>query len=129
MRILGLSLLLSACGAPPVELPDDDPLAGTWRRVGDRFAGMELVLRGHAGALSYVPGSAQLAGYAPGEAKWSGVRRLGAGRYRLEDLNVRANAFGDRIEAEYRTVDLQLVEPGVAVVTTRDGRRQVWRRP
>ena len=125
---LALVLTLSACGGAARPLPEGDPLRGAWRRVGDAYAGTLIEVGDRDGVLAYVPGLAQLAGYGPGEVKWARPRRLSEGRYALRDLNVWANEYGDRLEAEYRDVRLELARPDLAVITTGDGRRQLWAR-
>ncbi|MBK8444789.1 MAG: hypothetical protein IPL35_15900 [Sphingobacteriales bacterium] len=63
-----------------------EPLEGTWERVGDNFAGFRVLYKGGKGELIKINERGAGFGYAVGDVKWSEVRATGAQTYHFKDL-------------------------------------------
>lgn len=130
-KYLAYSLLLLLIGCQ-----SEDPIIGTWERIGDNLKGMKIKVEKNSysyyGELIKQPENGDTTFYV-GDVKWKDIKNVGKNKYVLQDLGKYKITFGSLFQNHYMETNLTLEND---VIKTRVfakgnesmGTEQTWKR-
>ena len=93
------------------KISNNDKLIGHWVRYGDKYQGMEVIVKktdnNYVGIINFAPVKSQKNAYEYKEKKWLHIRKKTPNLYYLNDLQIIVNSYGDIVKKEYYKAEIK----------------------
>ena len=85
-----------------------DKLIGKWERIGDRFSGMQIIVKNENGSFKaeMIKTTDSIIGFVIGDIKWKNIKKITNDKYEFEDLGKKPTEYIDKFNLYYTPCQL-----------------------